>query len=99
MLEYGVTGLADFLVPEELGWDDHKGYLGELRRNLDLITERDLVWSYLQHDWSSLRGDPDMTLTDALLRDVGERGIHAMRYIDHYEQALRARSAEELPAT
>ncbi|MFC0680977.1 polysaccharide deacetylase family protein [Lysobacter korlensis] len=91
LLEYGVTGWADCLLREELGWDDHDGYLSELRRNLDLIEERDLVWSYLQHDWASLRGDPGMTLTETLLREVRDRGIEAMRYIDHYERAAAQR--------
>jgi peptidoglycan/xylan/chitin deacetylase (PgdA/CDA1 family) len=90
ILEYGIQGWADCLLREQLGWDDHDGYLLELRRNLDLITERDLVWSYLQHDWSSLRGDPDMALTEALLREVRERGIDSLRYVDHYERALDA---------
>jgi peptidoglycan/xylan/chitin deacetylase (PgdA/CDA1 family) len=89
MLEYGITGWADCLLREELGWDDHDGYVAELRRNLDLITERDLVWSYLQHDWSSLRGDPDLTLTEALLRELRDREIPAMRYVDH-DSAARA---------
>jgi peptidoglycan/xylan/chitin deacetylase (PgdA/CDA1 family) len=93
LLEYGIQGWADCLLREELGWEDHDGYLAELRRNLDLIRERDLVWSYLQHDWSSLRGDPGMTLTETLLRDVRDRGISSQRYIDHYEQATATPSA------
>lgn len=93
MLEYGVTGWADCLLREELGWDDHEGYQAEVCRNLDLITERDLVWSYLQHDWASVRGDPDMLLTEALLREVRERGIESIRYIDHYDRALAAPGA------
>jgi peptidoglycan/xylan/chitin deacetylase (PgdA/CDA1 family) len=93
MVEYGIQGWADCLLREELGWDDHDGYLLELRRNLDLVTRRDLVWSYLQHDWSSLRGDPDMTLTDTLLREVRDRGIESLRYVDHYERMLTTRTA------
>jgi peptidoglycan/xylan/chitin deacetylase (PgdA/CDA1 family) len=86
LVEYGIQGWADCLLREELGWDDHDGYLRELRRNLDLITERDLIWSYLQHDWSSLRGDPHLTLTETLLREVRDRGIEALRYVDHAER-------------
>ncbi|MDQ4137648.1 MAG: polysaccharide deacetylase family protein [Actinomycetota bacterium] len=93
MLEYTVAGWADCLLREELGWDDHDGYLRELRQNLDLIEERDLVWSYLQHDWASLRGDRDMALTEALLREVRDRGIEAMRYTDHYARQLAERGA------
>jgi peptidoglycan/xylan/chitin deacetylase (PgdA/CDA1 family) len=86
MLEFGLQGWIDCLLRDEIGWANHDGYLVELERNLDHIVERDRVWSYLQHDWSSLREDPELSMTAALLRMVSERPIEGMRYTDYYER-------------
>lgn len=92
MLELGIQGWADCLLREELGWRDHAGYLAEVERGLDLIAERGLVWSYLQHDWSSLRADPNLALTESVLQAVREREIRTDTYIAYAAREItRAR--------
>jgi peptidoglycan/xylan/chitin deacetylase (PgdA/CDA1 family) len=93
MLEFGVTGWVDCLLREELGWDDHEGFFAEVRRSLDTVVQRDLAWSCLQHDWASIREDPDMVLTERLLREVRERDIPSMLYREAYAEALARRDA------
>jgi peptidoglycan/xylan/chitin deacetylase (PgdA/CDA1 family) len=88
MLEFGIQGWADCLLREKLGWHDHDGYLAELRTNLELIAHRGMVWSYLQHDWSSLRGDPELSLTESLLRMVRERAVAVETYASYYDRAM-----------
>ena len=39
------------------------------------------MWSYVQHDWSSLRGDADLALTEAALRAVRERQVATETYV------------------
>ena len=60
---------------------------------LDDIARRDLVWSYVQHDWSSIRGDPSMSLTEGLLRGAQERGVEIVHYADYYERRRVAQEA------
>jgi peptidoglycan/xylan/chitin deacetylase (PgdA/CDA1 family) len=88
LLEFGIQGWADCLLREEIGWDNHEGYLAELRANLELVVSRDLDWSYLQHDWSSLRADPELQLTEALLRMVREAGATPETYAAYYERTV-----------
>jgi peptidoglycan/xylan/chitin deacetylase (PgdA/CDA1 family) len=75
LLEFGIQGWADCLLRDEIGWSNHAGYLAEIERGLDRIARDGLVWSYLQHDWSSRREDPELALTEAVLRAVRARGI------------------------
>jgi peptidoglycan/xylan/chitin deacetylase (PgdA/CDA1 family) len=93
LLEFGIQGWQDCLLREELGWSDHAGYLAEVERGLDAIVERGLVWSYLQHDWSSLRADADLALTEAVLKAVRERQITTETYV-----AYAARELPQVPA-
>jgi peptidoglycan/xylan/chitin deacetylase (PgdA/CDA1 family) len=88
LLEFGIQGWADCLLREEIGWDDHEAYLAELRANLELVVSRDLDWSYLQHDWSSLRADPELRLTEALLQLTREYGAVPETYAAYYERVV-----------
>ncbi|MCU1441594.1 MAG: polysaccharide deacetylase [Rhodoglobus sp.] len=88
LLEFGIQGWADCLLREEIGWDNHEGYLAELRSNLELVVSRDLDWSYLQHDWSSLRADPELRLTEALLRMTREAGAIPETYAAYYQRVV-----------
>jgi hypothetical protein len=44
----------------------------------------------LQHDWSSLRGDPELSLTESLLRMVRERAVTVETYASYYDRAMIA---------
>jgi peptidoglycan/xylan/chitin deacetylase (PgdA/CDA1 family) len=101
MLEMGITGWQDCILRKKLGWANHSGYLDAVLPNLDEIVRRDLVWSYVQHDWSSIWDDPSMRLTEALLRAVRDRGIEIIHYTAYYQraQACRPATVDAAPAS
>lgn len=94
MLEMGITGWQDCILREQLGWSNLDGYLAAVMPDLDQIARRDLVWSYVQHDWSSIREDPSMRLTGDLLRAVQDRGVEIVHYGTYYERMLTHRAPE-----
>jgi peptidoglycan/xylan/chitin deacetylase (PgdA/CDA1 family) len=89
--EYGMHGWQDCLLREQLGWTDLDGYFTSVRADLDRVLAEDGVFSYCQHDWSSLRADPDLQLTRRILSYVRERGMRVVSYrADYAERHLRA---------
>jgi peptidoglycan/xylan/chitin deacetylase (PgdA/CDA1 family) len=87
MLEIPIQGWQDVLWREANGWDDLAGYRALVDRELDLVSSRDLVWSYCGHDWGSLRADPDLTLLRHLLEGARRRGIVMATHAAFYDAA------------
>jgi peptidoglycan/xylan/chitin deacetylase (PgdA/CDA1 family) len=86
--EYGIHGWQDCILRRELGWANLDGYFDRLRQDLDRALETDGYFSYCQHDWSSTREDPTMTLTRRILAYARDNGMRVITYAAHYaEQA------------
>ena len=46
----------------------------------------DGYYSYVPHDWSSTREDPELRLTRRILTRVKENGMRATTYAAHYAE-------------
>ena len=69
VLEIPIHGWHDCVYREEvIGWGDLQGYVDSVTPYLDRAAERDEVFSLCQHDWSSIRADPEMRATEAIIR-------------------------------
>ena len=88
MLEFPVQGWQDCIMRGEIGWDNRDGYLNHIRRDLDYIAEHDLVWGYVQHDWSSIRGDADMSITRGMIEYAHKIGVELKSYLEFYKELL-----------
>ncbi len=86
MLEFPIGGWQDCILREELGWANLDGYGARLREDMDYIAARGLVWSYCQHDWSSIREDPEMRLTRDILCYARGKGFAFQTYRDYYQR-------------
>jgi peptidoglycan/xylan/chitin deacetylase (PgdA/CDA1 family) len=96
--EYGIHGWQDCILRRELGWADLDGYFDRLGADLDRVAAADGVFSYCQHDWSSIRDDPEMTLTRRILARARERGMRIVGYAaDLAERAAAERESEAAP--
>ena len=94
MLEIPIHGWHDCVIRAEvLGWDDLDGYVASVRPYLDRAAAEDTVFSLCQHDWSSIRADPEMTATERLLRYAQEGGLRCMTYRAYYEACQAQRPA------
>lgn len=85
ILEFPIHGWQDVYWRDMNGWDNLRGYGDYLEDCLSRTVERDLLWSYGSHDWSSLRGDPEMTIMRSLLESADARGVTTVSYRAYYE--------------
>ena len=91
--EYGIHGWQDCILREKLGWADLDAYFQHLRVDVDRVVAADGYFSYCQHDWSSVRADPDLTLTRRILDYVKDVGFQVTTYVAHYaEQTVAPQS-------
>jgi peptidoglycan/xylan/chitin deacetylase (PgdA/CDA1 family) len=90
VLEFGIHGWQDCLLRESLGWDDHDSYFARVCRDIKQALDTTGIFSYVQHDWSSIRSDPDMRLTRRILEHAKSRGMEIVSYATHYEKATEA---------
>ncbi|MFN7952573.1 MAG: polysaccharide deacetylase family protein [bacterium] len=88
ILEIPIQGWQDALWRETHGWDDVAGYRRLLDEELAIVASRNRVWSYCAHDWSSLRGDPELELVRHLLARAAALGIVTVTHRDFYAAAL-----------
>jgi peptidoglycan/xylan/chitin deacetylase (PgdA/CDA1 family) len=94
ILEVPVHGWHDSTIRADvLGWDDINGYVASVKPYIDRAAEEDLVFSYLQHDWTSTREDPEMQATEALLRYAQDRGLRFLSYHEYYREAGGSRQS------
>ncbi len=92
VLETVIHGWHDCVIRQEvLGWEDLDGYVESLKPYIDRAAAEDKVFSLCQHDWSSIREDPDMTATEAVIRYALDQGVQFMHYLDYYEMCKAKR--------
>lgn len=91
MLECPVQGWQDCILRDSIGWDNLSSYLDALKKNLDYIAEHNLVWGYAQHDWSSIREDPEMSVTRAMIEYAKSIGVEIKSYSQFYKERLLKR--------
>jgi len=86
--EYGIHGWQDCILRQELGWANLDGYVGRLCADIDRVVANDGVFSYCQHDWSSVRADPEMSVTRQILSYVKDRGMRCVSYASDYAERI-----------
>lgn len=96
ILEIPIHGWHDCEIRENvLGWADLVGYVASVTPYLDRAADENKVFSLCQHDWSSIREDPELRATEAIIRYARRRGLQIMTYQTYYEQSRLARSTED----
>ena len=92
MLEIPIHGWHDCVIRAEiLGWHDVDGYVASVRPYTDRAAAEDKVFSLCQHDWSSIRADPQMRATESLIRYARGQGLRVLSYRAYYEESRNRR--------
>ncbi len=95
ILECPIQGWQDCIMRGEIGWDNRAGYLAAVKENLDYIAEHNLAWGYAQHDWSSIREDPDMSITRGMIEYALDKGVEVKSYLEFYHETLRSKNTSD----
>jgi peptidoglycan/xylan/chitin deacetylase (PgdA/CDA1 family) len=94
VFEIPIHGWHDCVIRAEvLGWEDLDGYVASVRPYIARAAADDRVFSLCQHDWSSIRADPEMRATEALMRYAQEQGLRVVSYRAYYEETKAHREA------
>ena len=92
MLEFPLLGaVVDCTWKDKYGYDAYEQYLNSTKVVLDVVARENLVLSYVQHDWSSVKGDPEMAYTQAIIRYAQERGLEITPHTEFYRRLARQR--------
>jgi len=86
MLETPVQGWQDCIWRQQHGWHNLDGFVDYECSLIDEAMEKDCVTTFIAHDWSSLREDPEMTIVERVLAHAKNRGIKVMSYMQYYEE-------------
>ncbi len=93
MFEIPIHGWHDCVIRDEvLGWENVDGYVESVRPYIERAAAEDRVFSLCQHDWSSIRADPEMRATEALIRYAQDQGLRIMSYRAYYEECKKRRA-------
>lgn len=86
--EIPLQGWQDCIWRDINGWEDTALYLEHLKACLTEIAQTNLIWSYCQHDWSSLRHDPELTVMKGLLEYALSLGIEVKTHLSIWQESM-----------
>lgn len=86
ILEIPVQDWQDVFWRDLYGWNNISGYLDHLKRGVDVIVERDLVWAVGLHEWSAIENDPRMTVVEGLIKYAQDKGVELLSCKQYYER-------------
>ncbi len=93
VLEIPTHGWHDCVIrPEVLGWEDVDGWVESMKPYINRAAAEDLIFSYCQHDHSSIREDPEMSGTERHIEYALEKGLRVITCNDYYEERKNARA-------
>lgn len=88
MLELPMQGWHDTLWKAQHGWSDREGYVSMLKECLEEVQEKDYVWSFLAHDWSSIKEDSEMLALRIFFEYAQEAGAQFKTHAEYYQEIL-----------
>jgi len=89
ILEFPLQGYIDCVWKDIHGYDKTEEYLNLVKTEIDYIVEKNLSWSYAQHDWSSIKGDPKMIITKTIIEYALKKGVNIISYLDYYKKMAK----------
>lgn len=73
ILEYPVQGWIDAQWRHDNGWEKQEEYLAYLKETADTVCDKGICWDHLQHDWTSLLCDDNLTWTRKFIEYAREK--------------------------
>jgi len=99
ILEIPGQGWPDALLRATLGFENLQPYVAHVKKDLDYVCAKDLVWSYVQYAWSSVLDDPEMTATRAILTYAAEQGFEMLTHRDYWKRIREPDASETVSST
>ena len=98
IVEIPGQGWPTAIIRETIGSLDRARYIQHLRKDIDYVAMRELVWSVCQTDWSSVLDDPEMAATRETLEYARDRGLRIMTHAQLHAEICPAAEPAAPPA-
>jgi len=90
ILEIPGQGWPDRILRETIAGKDPSRYVAHLKKDLNYVATKELVWSFSQSDWSCMVHDPEMTGSREILEYARELGFEIMSHASYAEAWTRS---------
>jgi peptidoglycan/xylan/chitin deacetylase (PgdA/CDA1 family) len=74
LMEIPITGWHDVGFKTRFGWHEPRRFADYVCQELERLASTKLVWSLLQHDWSSVQYDEELTVTRQIIQHARKLG-------------------------
>ncbi len=96
MLEFPITGRHDCNWPDYYGFEPGRfqnagEFLDYLKIQLDYVKGIDGIWNATQHDHTTMKYDPEMTIMRGLIEHARSIGMEVLHFSEVYERMARER--------
>jgi peptidoglycan/xylan/chitin deacetylase (PgdA/CDA1 family) len=85
ILEIPTQGWQDNIWKRNFGWDNKHGFHAYMKASLDYVVEKQLIWSIAFHDWSCIRGDPDLDIIKYFFEYALNMDVQFMSHLEFFE--------------
>ncbi|MBC7287452.1 MAG: polysaccharide deacetylase family protein [Armatimonadetes bacterium] len=84
IMEIPITGWHDVGFKTRMGWDQPQRFADYVCAQLDRLAGSQLTWSLLQHDWSSVQYDAELSVTRRIIRHARKAGWELLSHSRFY---------------
>jgi len=84
ILEFPVQGWLDAQWRHDNGWEKLPEYVSYLKAQIDTFRDKNICWCHLQHDWTSLLCDNDLSWTRKFIEYASGK-FEIKTYYDYYK--------------
>lgn len=94
ILETPVQGFIDAQWRHDNGWDKQQEYFDYLKGQAEMIKDKNLCWGHIQHDWTSLLCDEDLSWTRRFI-ELAAKNFEMKTYYDYYQDMIKKKTAQQ----
>lgn len=88
--------MVDNINRERYGWENRSLYFSLVKAKMEKAVEGRLVFSYSQHDYSTVEGDENMELTYKILEEAKKMGFQFYTYWHYYMREVSRSRLERM---
>lgn len=90
MLEIPAQGWPDAALKSAPGFEAPEKFVQRIKKDLDYVAAKGIVWSWALSDWSCIRKDAEMRSIRAILEQAREQEFAVLTHAQYYRQTVAA---------
>lgn len=90
MLEIPAQGWPEAALKSAPGFEEPEKFVRQMKKDLDYVAARGLVWGWALTDWSCIRKDAEMRSVRAVLEQAREQEFRILSHGQYYRETVAA---------